>query len=189
MRGIPDWETGSRFPRRISPAHAGNTGGGLPPILTGADQPRTCGEYPRTRLRRGRLPGSAPHMRGILNPVVLLSRRAGISPAHAGNTEKTELEGLKVKGSAPHMRGIRRLSQRNPGNPRISPAHAGNTHSSEPGCTTARDQPRTCGEYLPSQIPPSLQYGSAPHMRGIHFDYGGPRPIKRISPAHAGNTS
>ena len=65
MRGIRCTRLVFSYKRRISPAHAGNTGvsGGADPRC--GDQPRTCGEYRACRGRSTSMSGSAPHMRGI----------------------------------------------------------------------------------------------------------------------------
>ena len=107
MRGIQLPISRSDGPTRISPAHAGNTGvsGGADPRC--GDQPRTCGEYMRSRCASGGLGGSAPHMRGIRGSGMMRRVIFRISPAHAGNTPQRERE--RWGG--------------------ISPAHAGNTPS------------------------------------------------------------
>mgnify|MGYP001682697459 CR=1 FL=1 len=187
MRGIPAGGKRPEWSGRISPAHAGNTASAYPESRSSADQPRTCGEY-----RGGRKPqlppgGSAPHMRGIQIPhrIERITRR--ISPAHAGNTAAhggtsrsrrdqprtcgeypTQSVGLQpARGSAPHMRGIPYVSVSASYARGISPAHAGNTLAPSRWWEGARDQPRTCGEYLGVRWPPTRTGGSAPHMRGI----------------------
>ena len=147
MRGIPRRTKAPAPPVRISPAHAGNTGGGGGSAAPSPDQPRTCGEY-HSPARTGLTGmGSAPHMRGIHPLHDVGGQRAGISPAHAGNTPATGSlcdrnqdqprtcgEYLAVTswddatiGSAPHMRGILRAGGSYGVRWRISPAHAGNT--------------------------------------------------------------
>ena len=106
MRGIPQSRGRWSGDIGISPAHAGNTRRGRKPQPPRTDQPRTCGEYPR----------SVAHARSPTR----------ISPAHAGNTEGVfgdesavadqprtcgEYAPLSAsapqrRGSAPHMRGI-----------------------------------------------------------------------------------
>ena len=73
---------------RISPAHAGNTRPCSCGVHNAADQPRTCGEYSLPLPLP--LPGSAPHMRGILGASAKAAQLRGISPAHAGNTQAHE---------------------------------------------------------------------------------------------------
>ena len=92
-------------------------------------------------------------------------------------------------GSAPHMRGIRnRRGPRRPGRG-ISPAHAGNTFWLTICPVVILDQPRTCGEYRVCRCGPGWMGGSAPHMRGIRQIRSSRVSVRRISPAHAGNTT
>ena len=91
-------------------------------------------------------------------------------------------------GSAPHMRGILDERFADVMRRRISPAHAGNTFLCQPAGVFGGDQPRTCGEYE-VKISWALETpGSAPHMRGIPPSPPRRRSLRRISPAHAGNT-
>ena len=127
-------------------------------------------------------------MRGIRSLERQRPPTARISPAHAGNTNQIVHLGGFREGSAPHMRGIP------VGDPVlvegvwISPAHAGNTPLMRVQDSSAGDQPRTCGEYLISRPPTVGARGSAPHMRGILFCVLWIGFLRRISPAHAGNT-
>ena len=184
MRGIPPPHGGRHLCVRISPAHAGNTGGvsAPPPRISpahagntgvvnprwigAADQPRTCGEYRRYYAPRSCRAGSAPHMRGIhfISPFGWFG--LGISPAHAGNTGGVARR-YHMCGSAPHMRGIHHLGWYPEQLPRISPAHAGNTLQSGYTGRVQWDQPRTCGEYSTVRSGRLNTPGSAPHMRGI----------------------
>ena len=207
MRGILGVSFTLPQPGRISLAHAGNTPRVQLVGLSGADQPRTCGEYATTGSSTRARYGSAPHMRGIRTRARTREGLLRISPAHAGNTTlssgallgqkdqprtcgeyERERERERWGGSAPHMRGIRGRGVQLPQPGWISPAHAGNTRPC-PGLSIChRDQPRTCGEYSVPLAPLVKRHGSAPHMRGIR---GYPRSRLsgwRISPAHAGNT-
>ena len=168
MRGIPSAARFGGGSKRISPAHAGNTSYSLTNALKYADQPRTCGEYGESSRGAILSRGSAPHMRGILETGEPVAKRAGISPAHAGNTTKRNYITLSItdqprtcgeyvtdslptqppRGSAPHMRGIQLTNAPNVNKPRISPAHAGNTSSTASPRACSQDQPRTCGEYI-----------------------------------------
>ena len=74
-------------PRRIIPAHAGQTWTGLPNGIDARDHPRACGAN-RKRLRRVVLRrGSSPRMRG--KPYIEAARAVvdRIIPAHAGQTQ------------------------------------------------------------------------------------------------------
>ena len=71
---------------RITPAHAGNTFSMKTCLAFCRDHPRTRGEYERSRLLTGHIPGSPPHTRGILKSWFVQNVYCGITPAHAGNT-------------------------------------------------------------------------------------------------------
>ena len=152
---------------RISPAHAGNTYLHSQAWMPAEDQPRTCGEYPRSSRTHFVVHGSAPHMRGIRWCCCWCSF---------------------FPGSAPHMRGILHEIYQLATDARISPAHAGNTSKPLTSPRSRRDQPRTCGEYSAGGGGHAASGGSAPHMRGIRRGVPGPRAGQGISPAHAGNT-
>ena len=87
------------------------------------------------------------------------------------------------------MRGIRWSGRQRRLRLGISPAHAGNTPVPSRGREAREDQPRTCGEYRRACRSGTKLGGSAPHMRGIQTTRCGEVPQRRISPAHAGNTS
>ena len=86
------------------------------------------------------------------------------------------------------MRGKQALMRRQLTKERIIPAHAGQTFSrcSEARCTA--DHPRACGANTGKTTIKALPYGSSPRMRGKLF-YAVPFCcIRRIIPAHAGQT-
>ncbi len=187
MRGIQQTRLQVPGRRGISPAHAGNTGG----------------------VARGdHMCGSAPHMRGILGRPSVAPPRPRISPAHAGNTAggdgPSRASGdqprtcgeymlhicmrVVIVGSAPHMRGIPLTGRSAMSVAGISPAHAGNTSRRWLTMAATTDQPRTCGEYVVSEPAFTRCRGSAPHMRGIRSVAQRISAVRRISPAHAGNT-
>ena len=88
-------------------------------------------------------------MRGILSDRIDAGARAGITPAHAGNTManlspkadrrdhpracgeylKARRAWIWHRGSPPRMRGIRAANVLHAPLGRITPAHAGNTHA------------------------------------------------------------
>ena len=208
MRGIPPRYRLGWGVVRISPAHAGNTTARRSQRPGPTDQPRTCGEYMRGLAVSSSSSGSAPHMRGIRSSPMDGTTSTWISPAHAGNTKNNGWKGVGYKdqprtcgeyspgrgqfscggGSAPHMRGILDERFADVMRRRISPAHAGNTFLCQPAGVFGGDQPRTCGEYE-VKISWALETpGSAPHMRGIPPSPPRRRSLRRISPAHAGNT-
>ena len=71
---------------------------------------------------------------------------------------------------------------------RIIPAHAGNSHHRDSHGTRRPDHPRACGELSEVDMPAGVPIGSSPRMRGTlhrrrHF-----QDVRRIIPAHAGNS-
>ena len=149
MRGTDDIAHQNGNMDRITPAHAGNSGGMGPHGLLLKDHPRPCGEqYWQKPLRKGRT-GSPPPMRGTVYSDGGLPHPDGITPAHAGNSrlfspqlhsqkdhprpcgeQQVDRDGKAYKtGSPPPMRGTvsRWVWQKNIN--RITPAHAGNSHT------------------------------------------------------------
>ena len=173
---------------RITPAHAGKTGVGLPALLLFQDHPRACGENFHFAIAIGADAGSPPRMRG--KPAVILKPplQPRITPAHAGKTifyssprgrcpdhpracgENSVASGViaVMRGSPPRMRGkrCRRWS----------------------GRYMRPDHPRACGENKNFVIFKRERRGSPPRMRGKpRMRRGRPRWL-RITPAHAGKT-
>ena len=70
----------------------------------------------------------------------------------------------------------------------ITPAHAGNTTGDTITSGTIQDHPRTCGEHLIIFIRQITVWGSPPHMRGTLLAKPLEARVRRITPAHAGNT-
>ncbi len=134
------------------------------------------------------------------------SRR--FSPAHAGNTRSPSPSPVETTvqpracgehaarmrgkssliGSAPRMRGTRRRRDRAAATDRFSPAHAGNTSAIVRNGSTGPVQPRACGEHRSATPWMTPESGSAPRMRGTLRQGQARHPVRRFSPAHAGNT-
>ena len=132
---------------RITPAYAGNTLIWLILYKVFKDHPRIRGEYSSNHFLYHLNEGSPPHTRGILNFVVSMFIRIGITPAYAGNTMpcksvfrpckdhpriRGEYSNLQNPtncnlGSPPHTRGIQRDRKFEVGDTGITPAYAGNT--------------------------------------------------------------
>ena len=208
MRGIRKREKVSAMVGRITPAHAGNTLIPQPIMAFVGDHPRACGEYCLDEIGGNRRIGSPPRMRGILRAGRFRRRKAGITPAHAGNTLADGFIGAAIRdhpracgeyampelretdrmGSPPRMRGIRQYVEDEDGHLGITPAHAGNTKRETRMGESIGDHPRACGEYKRFGVPYLADLGSPPRMRGI------PRLVRQrcrcpgITPAHAGNT-
>ena len=147
-------------------------------------------------------------MRGTLVQHLVIVKRAGIIPAHAGNTpsflllyvqygdhpracgEHAMLPGSRRHGwgSSPRMRGTQALRFGRPTDMGIIPAHAGNTRSFSPASPVPQDHPRACGEHSVRHSKRSAILGSSPRMRGTLSESNPHLTINRIIPAHAGNT-
>ena len=193
----------------ITPAYAGNTA--LYPRLYGwgEDHPRLRGEY----LLLLRLPlgcgGSPPLTRGIHSVDDGQQQPHGITPAYAGNTivpgcfavfrwDHPRLRGeyqvesddrRTIQGSPPLTRGILSITMVPSACPRITPAYAGNTVCIDCIFRSIEDHPRLRGEYrISSHFVPSV-LGSPPLTRGIRVDSTIRKPLLRITPAYAGNTT
>ena len=134
--------------------------------------------------------------------------RVRIIPAHAGNSH-VGLYGSLVRpdhpracgelircvddrggqpGSSPRMRGTRFLLPCCVEPPRIIPAHAGNSRAPRGTTRSATDHPRACGELLAASHQCVPRTGSSPRMRGTRPLCLREHEIRRIIPAHAGNS-
>ena len=173
------------------------------------DHPRLRGEY----LLLLRLPlgcgGSPPLTRGIHSVDDGQQQPHGITPAYAGNTivpgcfavfrwDHPRLRGeyqvepddrRTIQGSPPLTRGILSITMVPSACPRITPAYAGNTVCIDCIFRSIEDHPRLRGEYrISSHFVPSV-LGSPPLTRGIRVDSTIRKPLLRITPAYAGNTT
>ena len=177
-------------------------------MLGSPDHPRACGELPPNHASSVALFGSSPRMRGTLARPISGRQSVRIIPAHAGNSRSTasvsssstdhpracgELAWSAVgqvglDGSSPRMRGTPSVVGVASDGTRIIPAHAGNSLRSPGMRPHAPDHPRACGELPGIFLPRRSIHGSSPRMRGTP---GGERVggcVKRIIPAHAGNS-
>ena len=87
MRGTPHVSRHADVHVTIIPAHAGNTVRVQPTELRARDHPRACGEHSAEQADKATENGSSPRMRGTPLAGTEPDERAGIIPAHAGNTE------------------------------------------------------------------------------------------------------
>ena len=72
---------------------------------------------------------------------------------------------------------------------RIIPAHAGQTTESASGVPARPDHPRACGANAYGVLSEQQEIGSSPRMRGKRGRQYGGRSLRRIIPAHAGQTA
>ena len=91
-------------------------------------------------------------------------------------------------GSSPLSRGIRRRGGLRGCGGGIIPALAGNTRRNLETKSSARDHPRSRGEYPETSSKPGCQHGSSPLSRGIPGVDSADQIKNRIIPALAGNT-
>ena len=173
------------------------------------DHPRACGEHPTQNEITFPQLGSSPRMRGTLGAKWFGRRKAGIIPAHAGNTDASiTQEALRgdhpracgehynlmfdmqtLMGSSPRMRGTRRDFPSPPPLLGIIPAHAGNTRLDLNYFRGERDHPRACGEHGFLKLNFLRDQGSSPRMRGTRLMTSCIMLAPGIIPAHAGNTN
>ena len=208
MRGKLGLSRLAVVPRRIIPAHAGQTPDSGPCMVVGTDHPRACGANTAPPNFITRKHGSSPRMRGKpvrCQPCVLPFR---IIPAHAGQTNRSRTRRpsnpdhpracgansaykpgvFEYLGSSPRMRG------KPPGGCngvrvfRIIPAHAGQTPPPLFSRGGGADHPRACGANLVLSFIIISVGGSSPRMRGKHIRTVENAVKVRIIPAHAGQT-
>ena len=193
MRGTPNGINEGERLLRIIPAHAGNSWSVDTAPERRPDHPRACGELPDEPAIDRRDLGSSPRMRGTryfrtrskeytdhpracgeLTPTIC---PVPIIPAHAGNPPTRNFAIPLAVGSSPRMRGTQF-----PG-VRIIPRACGELCSQK-----SSDHPRACGELLMLDRATLSPIGSSPRMRGTLPSMEVVLTMKRIIPAHAGNS-
>ena len=208
MRGKHRLQELEEFRRRIIPAHAGQTNEYIQAIHVWTDHPRACGANSRSDSICARPTGSSPRMRGKPGVGQLGLGTPRIIPAHAGQTfcmsnffscgpDHPRACGANYPcsmsmptgyGSSPRMRGklddLRDMLSR----VRIIPAHAGQTASGFPHGERMPDHPRACGANNVSVTSDGAVSGSSPRMRGKLPLFFCSSAVRRIIPAHAGQT-
>ena len=193
---------------RIIPAHAGQTRCERCRRYGRADHPRACGANRRCAMVRQLAYGSSPRMRGKLSPTTSRYNFPRIIPAHAGQTAPyvhrtfcradhpracganggANCRRWHAIGSSPRMRGKPRLCTAAISALRIIPAHAGQTCGGRRGPACSADHPRACGANIGVDVSDAFGCGSSPRMRGKLPCARSGRRLRRIIPAHAGQT-
>ena len=193
---------------RIIPAHAGQTRCERCRRYGRADHPRACGANTSTEGNADSTYGSSPRMRGkqTLRDGQAIGVR--IIPAHAGQTlayykplqrpsdhpracganSALRPSNILQSGSSPRMRGKRRCQLSQMARDRIIPAHAGQTCGGRRGPACSADHPRACGANIGVDVSDAFGCGSSPRMRGKLPCARSGRRLRRIIPAHAGQT-
>ena len=208
MRGKQVAQSHVSIAERIIPAHAGQTPAMPHRAGSSPDHPRACGANRRRSSTSKALPGSSPRMRGKLHAAEAHTRACRIIPAHAGQTISNRAmandhtdhpracganpvdtrASSPSPGSSPRMRGKPGARFWQSVRHRIIPAHAGQTQSGHLAGSVLTDHPRACGA---NAIRPSGWFGpdgSSPRMRGKRSRSPFFDGIRRIIPAHAGQT-
>ena len=152
--------------------------------------------------------GSPPHGRGTRASARTARRRAGLTPAWAGNTPQHpprlgrpqahprmggehrggDAAGMLDAGSPPHGRGTPAAVGRLRDQHRLTPAWAGNTCWSRSRPVPAQAHPRMGGEHHSIRRGAVHDLGSPPHGRGTPPFVPGPGVGLGLTPAWAGNT-
>ena len=208
MRGKVGWSAERSGPEGITPAYAGKSGAGFPPLLCTGDHPRVCGEKPVAIQIRTIKAGSPPRMRGKVVSSRTILFLGGITPAYAGkrgrqacsiagSEDHPRVCGEKARtlivqdepqGSPPRMRGKAGFLRASSFLTGITPAYAGKSFPTGCNSSLVRDHPRVCGEkcVLFDMVINAL--GSPPRMRGkvqLHLRCYSPFGI---TPAYAGKS-
>ena len=191
MRGKPVNFRRRRLPRRIIPAHAGQTGFWAPDAALSSDHPRACGANMLSVYTPCSGSGSSPRMRGKHRYPTIRARSLRIIPAHAGQTTAfsaaptpatdhpracganrvTSSVRSASSGSSPRMRGKRFSHRKGAFQCRIIPAHAGQTRSRCGLLLRFPDHPRACGANEGMLEAAAYMSGSSPRMRGKQSDF------------------
>ena len=186
-RGLPVADGAPVQQDGIIPARAGFTVTAATRPVVLPDHPRSRGVYGDGRHSAGRVTGSSPLARGLLNEIWVHDGNRRIIPARAGftlhsflpfplMTDHPRSRGVypapctsrpTSAGSSPLARGLR-LGQWPVGvRVRIIPARAGFTRSVAGRRSGARDHPRSRGVYAPLACWAAALAGSSPLARGL----------------------
>ena len=185
---------------RIIPAHAGQTSCRNCGTHNHPDHPRACGA---NTIAFGEFfvgSGSSPRMRGKqtgspdLADSVLLAYYKPLQlpsdhPRACGANSALRPSNILQSGSSPRMRGKRRCQLSQMARDRIIPAHAGQTCGGRRGPACSADHPRACGANIGVDVSDAFGCGSSPRMRGKLPCARSGRRLRRIIPAHAGQTT
>ena len=152
--------------------------------------------------------GSSPHTRGTRRCRCHRAAARRLIPAHAGNSaqkcsevppksahprtrgELAHILDISVlpPGSSPHTRGTPSVWVSSPRSCRLIPAHAGNSLKGSRSLRRPPAHPRTRGELGALRSRYQAAAGSSPHTRGTRAKPVTLVTVKRLIPAHAGNS-
>ena len=152
-------------------------------------QPRACGEKPSTMKEAMLITGSAPRLRGEVDPGPAQPGVRMGQPRACGEKLVLRRESVITSGSAPRLRGEgdkHRCVKKWEG---VSPAPAGRSISIAIFIRLYEGQPRACGEKLRDDRGDGGLLGSAPRLRGEAEPLSGNKVVEGVSPAPAGRSS
>ncbi len=175
-------ETGTR----ITPADAGTSVRAIRVRMYVRDHPRGCGDKMVVLSASDGVMGSPPRMRGQVKETGAPQGYLRITPADAGTSgdfgwvprangdhprgcgDKQTHEFMKnfCRGSPPRMRGQADPAGEDCPSGRITPADAGTSANWFSASSAWTDHPRGCGDKAIMSIPPVINRGSPPRMRG-----------------------
>ena len=166
MRGADHRRRDGRAARRIIPAHAGSSRGGVEHEPVRGDHPRACGEQGVLPPANHASVGSSPRMRGAARHEQGWHGEHGIIPAHAGSSTLGRAD-VALCQDHPRACGEQRLYDlRHTFATGIIPAHAGSSPTTRARSGAGSDHPRACGEQATSTDSNPSGAGSSPRMRG-----------------------
>ena len=116
------------------------------------------------------------------------SARWSDHPRACGANGVWDVFNIRGHGSSPRMRGKPAVIYPRLGARRIIPAHAGQTEKSHQKQWFAPDHPRACGANSTRYNARHMPTGSSPRMRGKRGRNVRVIALRRIIPAHAGQT-
>ena len=176
---------------RFSPAGAGNSSTAPRTLAAITVQPCGCGEQaPRSSPTRCRgAPRFSPAGAGNSARRALVARFWAVQPCGCGEQGPVSIRTSLSGGSALRVRGTVQLVNRSGGFRRFSPAGAGNSAVRETSTSRRSVQPCGCGEQQMAVTGREWCDGSALRVRGTVSVQRRALPLKRFSPAGAGNSS
>ncbi len=197
-------ETGTR----ITPADAGTSVRAIRVRMYVRDHPRGCGDKMVVLSASDGVMGSPPRMRGQVKETGAPQGYLRITPADAGTSgdfgwvprangdhprgcgDKQTHEFMKnfCRGSPPRMRGQADPAGEDCPSGRITPADAGTSANWFSASSAWTDHPRGCGDKAIMSIPPVINRGSPPRMRGQAGETKCSNNCQRITPADAGTS-
>ena len=184
--GEPEILTGDKCGSQVYPRGCGGaSGSGCTTSLGVGLSPRVRGSRPGRRSEpssRRSIPAGA----GEPQAAKAVRNEATVYPRGCGGANDERATNTRPAGLSPRVRGSQ-LGQRNAEwEERSIPAGAGEPNDSPPQWETPRVYPRGCGGAVDESIPPAVQDGLSPRVRGsrpVVKPYSGP---SRSIPAGAG---